>query len=177
MKIKISLGKISQAIKQVEDYKKALADKEREFLKRLAEIGVEEATARFTTAQYDGTNDVQVDAPIWLDDNKIAVRASGNAVTFIEFGTGYFYNSEGDEHPAASKYGFTVGGYGQGRGKGDFWYYKGEPGTNGETPKSPSMAAKGLVFTHGNPQNRCMWEASKKIREEILNIAREVFGK
>lgn len=177
MKIKVSLGKISQAVKQVEDYKKALADKEREFLRRLAEIGVEEATARFTTAQYDGTNDVQVDAPIWLDDNKIAVRASGNAVTFIEFGTGYFYNSEGDDHPAASKYGFTIGGYGQGRGKGDFWYYKGEPGTNGETPKKPSMAAKGSVFTHGNPQNRCMWEASKKIREEILNIAREVFGK
>lgn len=177
MKIKVSLGKISEAVKQVEDYKKALANKEREFLRRLAEIGVEEAAARFTTAQYDGTNDVQVDAPIWVDDNRIAIRATGNAVTFIEFGTGYFYNTEGDDHPAAEKYGFTIGGYGQGRGKGDFWYYKGDPGTNGEMPKSPSMAAKGLVFTHGNPQNRCMWEASKKIREEILNIAREVFGK
>lgn len=177
MKIKISLGKISKAIKQVEDYKKELAYKEREFLIRLAEIGVEEATARFTTAQYDGTNDVQVDAPIWLDENKIAVRASGNAIMFIEFGTGYHYNTEADDHPSAEKYGFTIGNYGQGRGKGDFWYYKGNPGTNGQTPKNPNMAAKGLVFTHGNPQNRCMWETSKKMREEILNIAKEVFGK
>lgn len=177
MKIKVSLGKISQAIKQVEDYKNSLADKQHEFLQRLAEIGIEEATTRFSTAQYDGTNDVQVESPVWIDDNKVAVRASGNAVTFIEFGTGYFYNENGGDHPAADKYGFTIGGYGQGRGKGDFWYYRGEPGTNGQTPSNPKLAAKGLVFTHGNPQNRCMWEADKKIRSEIINIAREVFGK
>ena len=63
MKIKISLGNISEAIKQVEAYKQSLADKQREFLQRLAEIGVSEASTRFSTAQYDGTNDVKVDAP------------------------------------------------------------------------------------------------------------------
>lgn len=177
MKIKISLGNISEAIKQVEAYKQSLADKQREFLKRLAEIGVSEASARFSTAQYDGTNDVKVNAPEWIDENKIAVRAVGNAVTFIEFGTGVFYNTFADTHPAADKYGFYIGGYGQKRGRNDFWYYKGEPGTNGEIPSNPKLAAKGLMFTHGNPQNRCMWEASKKIKDEILNIAREVFGR
>ena len=177
MKIKISLGNIEKAIKQVEEYKNSLAKKEHEFLQRLAEIGITEASARFSTARYDGTNDVEVEEPVWIEENKVAVRASGNAVTFIEFGTGVFFNSEGDNHPSADKYGFEIGGYGQGRGKNDFWYYRGNPGTHGETPKKTSMAKKGLVFTRGNPQNRCMWEADKKIRSEILNIAREVFGK
>lgn len=108
MKIKISLGNISEAIKQVEAYKQSLADKQREFLQRLAEIGVSEASARFSTAQYDGTNDVKVDAPEWIDENKIAVRAVGNAVTFIEFGTGVFYNTFADTHPPQTNTGFTL---------------------------------------------------------------------
>ena len=47
---------------------------------------VGEASVRFTTAMYDGTNDVQVRVdPI---DGGYAIVAKGEVVCFIEFGTG-----------------------------------------------------------------------------------------
>ncbi len=174
MKITIKLGNIGDAVQQIEEFKKRFEEKQKLFLQRLAEIGVKEAQARFFTAQYDGTNDVQVDEPIWAADNKIAIRASGRSILFIEFGTGIHY-ADGF-HPKANEFGYSRGGYGQGRGKHDFWYYQGDPGTHGQTPKAKELQDKGLVFTHGNPANRCMWEAGKEIRSNILTIAKEVFG-
>lgn len=174
MKIKVSIGNISEAIKWLEDYGNSFAKKQKEFLQRIAEIGVEEAAIRFEHAQYDGENDVVVNEPEWVNDNTIIVKASGSSILFIEFGTGVHYGTP--EHEKAAEYDYERGGYGHHRGKHDFWYYQGEPGTNGEEPHDPNMAARGLVFTHGNPANRCMWEASKKMRSELIRIAKEVFG-
>ncbi len=174
MKIKVSLGNLSKAVEELEQYRDSLVEKHKEFLQRLAEIGAAEAKTRFSLAEYDGTNDVVVDEPQWVNDTTIAVRASGSSILFIEFGTGVHYATP--VHEKAEELGYERGGYGQGRGKHDFWYYRGDPGTNGQIPNDPSMAAKGLVFTHGNPANRCMWEADKKMRAEIRRIAKEVFG-
>ena len=174
MRIKVRLGNVLEAIKQVEEFRKRFHEKRKLFLQRLAEIGVAEAETRFRTAQYDGTNDVKVEEPIWVDDNRVIVKASGSSILFIEFGSGVHYAAQ--SHPQATEFGYERGGYGQGRGKNDFWYYQGEPGTNGQPPKDERLREKGLVYTHGNPANRCMWEAGKKIRSEILKIAKEVFG-
>lgn len=174
MKIKVDLGNISKAIKALEEYKNTLVEKNKEFLRRIAEIGAKEARTRFTYAQYDGDNDVVVDEPEWVNENTIVVRAVGASVLFIEFGTGVHYATP--VHEKAEELGFERGGYGHHRGRHDFWFYKGNPGTNGEEPHDPDMAARGLIFTHGNPANRCMWEADKKMRAEIAKIAKEVFG-
>ena len=172
MKLKISLGNIGKAIKQVEEYKNSLAQKEHEFLQRLAEIGITEAETRFREAKYPGTNDIKVEEPIWLDENKIAVRANGNSITFIEFGAGVYFP---EMHEKAYDFGFERGEYGKKQGKNSYWLYRGEQGKGNLATES--KAVSGLMITHGNPPNRCMWEADKKIRSEILNIAREVFGK
>lgn len=174
MKITVSIGNVSEAIKQLEDYRDSLAKKQTEFLQRIAEVGVQEAEARFEQAQYDGVNDVVVHEPEWVNDNTIAVKASGSSILFIEFGAGVHYGTP--QHEKAAEYGYERGGYGNHRGKNDFWFYQGERGTNGEEPNDPDMAARGLVFTRGNPANRCMWETSKKMRSELLRIAKEVFG-
>lgn len=169
MKIKVNLANINGAIKAIEDFRDNFEKRQREFLMKLAEIGVAVAEARFKSAVYDGTNDVEVEKPVWIRDNCIAVRASGQAVTFIEFGAGVHY---GEQHEKAADLGFTRGGYGKGQGKHDFWFYKGEPGTNGKQ----STTVPGLIYTHGNPPNRCMWEADKSIKAKLLEIAKEVFG-
>lgn len=174
MKISVDLGNIPKAIKELEEYRDSLIKKNKEFLQRLADIGAKEARTRFTYAQYDGDNDVVVEEPEWLNENTIVVRAKGSSVLFIEFGTGVHYSTP--VHEKADELGYERGGYGQGRGKNDFWYYRGNPGTNGQIPMNPKLAAKGLVFTHGNPANRCMWEADKKMRAAIRQIAKEVFG-
>ena len=92
-------------------------------------------------------------------------------MTFIEFGSGVHYV---EQHPKASEMGAVRGGYGQNKGLKDTWAYYGDPGTNGE-PAKGKKGEKGLVFTHGNPPARAMYDAGKEMRERIAEIAREVF--
>ena len=58
IKIRLNEQSIDQAIKELNAYKEWLADKTKEFLKALADEGVEIASAKFANAVYDGTNDV-----------------------------------------------------------------------------------------------------------------------
>lgn len=173
MKLKINVKNVNKSIEKIEAYKKDLLAKNKIFLEKLANYGINEAKINFQKAQYDGVNDVIIEEPVWVNDTTIKITASGSSLLFIEFGTGVYYSSP--IHEQADKFGFKRGEYGQGRGKNDFWYYKGEMGTNGQIPLNPSLANRGLIFTHGNPANRCMWETDKSIRNEIINIAKEVF--
>lgn len=167
----IRIHGLEELINRIESYKSSLPAREREYLERLAEIGVDVAKVRFSSAQYDGTNDVKVNAPQWVDGNRIAVCASGNAVTFIEFGTGVFYT---EQHPLANEMGMERGGFGQGKGSQSTWGYYGEGGTNGKFLKSTDKGD--LYITHGNPPARAMYEASKEMRDKALEIAKEVFS-
>lgn len=172
-KIKCTLGTLSKAVAEIEQYQKDLDKKVHILMERLAEIGIEEATVRFANAIYDGTNDVRVNnAPVWIADNKLAISASGNAITFIEFGSGVHY--AGQAHPKAGEFGFNRGGYGYHLGRFDSWRYSGNPGTNGEV--ITEGAHKGEVKTQGNPANRALYDSAKEMREQVTKIAKEVFG-
>lgn len=172
-KIKCTLGTIDKAIAQIEEYEKDLQKKNRIFMERLAEIGIREAKMNFGQAIYAGTNDVKVnDTPEWISDTKLAISASGKSITFIEFGAGVHYAAE--SHPKAAEFGFTRGGYGHHLGKLDSWRYEGDPGNNGKIIESGEH--QGMVETHGNPANRCLYNSAKEMREQIKKIAKEVFG-
>ena len=159
---------IDRAIREVEQYKKDLLEKEKRILEHLAVCGFHEASIRFTTAIYDGINDVTVD--IKDTPKGYAIEARGKAVAFIEFGSGVYHNT-GEPYPNPRPEGVVgIGEYGQGKGKRRAWYYKGEPGSNGELQKN------GVVKTRGNPAAMPMWYATEEMRRSILQIAREVFG-
>lgn len=168
MKIQVKLGDLKTAIRAVNTYKESLPGKNRKFLERLGELGMDTAQVGFRTAQYDGTNDVEVSLR-WEDNDHLLVVARGHAVTFIEFGTGSYYP---DDHPLAEEKGAVRGGYGEGHGSQRTWGFYGEPGSNGQSVPG----REGLVLTHGNPASRSMYEASKAMRERIMEIAREVYG-
>lgn len=167
--ISVGLDKesIDRAIKELKQYKRDFLAKEQKLLEGLAKIGVQEASIRFTTAMYDGVNDVSV-----VLDKKgtgYVIEAKGEAVAFIEFGAGVYHNS-GEPYPNPRPEGVVgIGEYGKGKGKRRAWYYKGEPGTNGELQKN------GVVKTRGNPAAMPMWYASEEVRKSILQIAKEVF--
>lgn len=171
MKISVALNNIEKSLDKIEKYKKSLEKKVHLFLEKLAETGIDEASVRFKTAQYDGYNDVTVDKPRWINEHCLAISAKGKAVTFIEFGAGVHYSSP--PHPKAEEFGFNRGEYGYKLGKLDSWRYEGDPGTNGEIITEGKHA--GEIKTHGNPANRAMYESGKKMRSEILKIAKEVF--
>lgn len=158
---------IDNAIKELEKYKQELLKKEQRLLEGLANIGVREASIRFTTAMYDGVNDVSV--TLDKTSNGYAIVASGQAVAFIEFGTGVYHNTS-EPYPNPRPEGIVgIGEYGQGKGKRRAWFYKGEAGTNGEMQKN------GIVKTRGNPAQMPMWYASEEMRRSILQVVKEVW--
>lgn len=167
--IKCTLGTIDKAIAELDEYIDDLEKKTRILMERLAEIGIEKATLGFGNAIYAGTNDVVVEPFKWSGD-KLIITARGNAVAFIEFGTGVHYSAP---HPKAAELGFTRGTYGYKLGRLDSWRYTGDPGNEGEIITEGEH--KGEVRTHGNPANRAMYDATKEMRERIIEIAKEVF--
>ena len=131
----LSTKSISQAIKELKAYRDSLDDKQQQLLDELANIGVREASVRFTTAMYDGVNDTEVTLETIAGGYRIV--AAGNAVAFIEFGTGVYHNPS-EPYPNPRPNGIVgIGEYGKGYGKRQAWGYRDEGGN--------------LVITHGNP--------------------------
>lgn len=170
--MKISVTGIDAILNHIERIEKSLDENIHTFLEKLAEVGIQVAVDRFENAEYSGWNDVTVnESPEWIDDHTFVITARGQAITFIEFGTGVHYS---EQHPKAVEFGFERGTFGKGKGKQDVWGYYGVEGNNSirtiETKKGT------LVLTHGNPPARAMYEAGKEMRQQIEEIAKEVFG-
>lgn len=150
---------IDDAIRLLEKYKKDFAEKEEKFLRRLAEIGVRVARSGFSTADYDGENDVVVS--LEKTPNGYNVVASGETVGFIEFGTGI-------KHPEWDNSGMEYtppkhGTYGKGKGKNpNGWYFTMSPGAR-------------AIHTYGNPPAEAMKTARDMMIEQAIQIAREVW--
>lgn len=160
IKMSLSASSIGNAIKQLQKYRNSLEGKKNKLLERLSEIGVREASLRFTTAIYDGINDSSVS--LETNPNGYAIVARGKAVAFIEFGAGVYHNP-GEPYPDPRPEGIVgIGEYGKGHGKRQAWGFTDESGE--------------LVITHGNPAAMPMWYANEEMRSKILKIAREVFG-
>ena len=162
--IKLSLFNSSvndKAVRELQDYAKWLETKKEELLQELIARGWEIAGLHFDTAFYKGPKD-----DLYIDveergDGKYAIVAHGETAILIEFGAGITYYGSG--HPQADEFGFGPGTYpGQTHaltGKG--WYL----------PKSA-----GGGHTYGNPPAKGMYNASKALREELVEIARRVFS-
>ena len=160
IKMSLSSKSIGDALKQLKAYRDSLEAREKQLLDELANIGVREASVRFTTAMYDGVNDSEVTLePI---ENGYRIVAQGEAVAFIEFGAGVYHNPT-EPYPKDRPDGIVgIGEYGHGYGKRQAWGFRDESGE--------------LVITHGNPAAMPMWYASEEMRNSILKIARRVFG-
>lgn len=159
------------ATHQLESYLADLQDRANRICERLASIGRVRAEIVFSNAIYDGVNDVSVTAePI---TNGYAVRASGNAVMFIEFGAGVYYNGTGS-YPGNLEPGVVgIGQYGQGRGSNDWWLYRGSPGNAGGVQSTIDTS---LTITHGNPPAAAMYEAQQECIRQIETVVNEVFN-
>lgn len=149
---------IADALNAVRRYQKEFAVKEKEFVKRLAELGVSVATTGFALADYDGVKDVSV--TMMQDGTSASVLAYGQTVGFIEFGTGVKFpewNSSDMEYTPPRH-----GTYGKGHGKRPKgWYFKINEGS--------------VQHTYGNQPAEAMRTARDVMVEQIIQIAREVW--
>ena len=168
-RIVIDLNNIDKAIQDVQDYEKEIKRKLGILTERLAELGAKIAKASFENALYAGYNDVEVSVEPVENANGYKVVAKGQAVLFIEFGTGI----TNPEHPQQGEIPGIVphGEYGKKRGKQiKGWVYKGVPGNAGKE------IGEGKVHTLGNPPSRSMYQATKDMQAKVYEIAKEVFS-
>ena len=170
VKVPLSQRGIDTLLREIERYTVWLKERSQILLDRLAQAGVEVASARFAKAAYDGTNDASVSLET-RGDGVRAVVAVGASVLFIEFGTGVTYP---DNHPQAAELGMKRGEYGQGHGKQSSWGYYGDPGTNGVVKMKKDGST--VVITHGNPANMPMYETVKELEAMLPELVKEVFS-
>lgn len=145
---------VSRAQRRIDEYFADLIEKANTVCERLATIGAVRASLDFSRAIYNGTNDVAVTVePI---DNGYAIHARGNAVLFIEFGSGASY---GYGHPEPEGYGpGTYPGKGHWDDPNGWWY-----GTH--------------EHSYGNPPAAAMYHAKQDVLQEVQRIADEVFAR
>lgn len=159
---KIVVPLSESGIQKIQDelmvYRKWQEEKARELAERLAALGATVASIRFSRAVYTGKKDVEV--TVEELPNGYKVKADGESVLFIEFGSGETY---GYGHPEAGEFGMGPGTYPNGKGHWDDpkgWYL-------------PKSAGGGHTF--GNPPAMPMYEARKAIEQELPRIVKEVF--
>ena len=156
--VPLSVGGIERLQKELSDYRQWQEEKSKELVRRLAELGAAVASLRFARAFYDGMSDAAVS--VEAIPNGYKVKADGESVLFIEFGSGITY---GSGHPEAAEFGMGPGTYPEGKGHWDDpngWWI-------------PKEAGGG--HTYGNPPAMAMYEARKTIEQELPRIVKEVF--
>lgn len=169
VEVDLSKAGIQQLRNMIERYAQTLDQKCAALLERLGDIGVRTASDGFSGAQYDGENDVSVRAER-VSDTEIRIVASGEAVAFIEFGSGI---TLGGGHPRAGELSFGPGSY-PGKGHWDNpkgWTYHGAGGTNGV------WVREDVYRTMGNPPAMAMQNAVEDVIRQIIQIAEEVLGR
>lgn len=168
-------GDISKGVKLLKEFKKSLIDKSEEFIRRLAELGVESARMTLATGQGDSSRNARFSIifniegetvegilsitsdPNILEDGRIYYPHLG-----WEFGAGIHFNN-GNANPHAHELGMGVGSFPkQKNALNDQWWYRDNNGS--------------LRLSQGTEATMPMYKASLKMMQSIESIAREVYG-
>ena len=167
--VSLSESGIEKAIQELLAYKQEIIRKTELLRQKVAARLADEARSGFNGSIVDdltGKNNPRLaDVNVSVDDqdNVSVVVAEGEDAVWVEFGAGVYHNGSvgSSPHPKGAELGFTIGGYGKGNGKKEIWgFYE-----DGE-----------LRLTHGTPARMPMSQAMNTIINDIVSIAREVFG-
>lgn len=159
VRVSLSTSGIETLQNELESYSRWQQEKAKLLMERLAVLGGSVASIRFSRAVYTGMKDASVSVEAVPDG--YVVKADGESVLFLEFGSGVRY---GGGHPENGEYGMGPGTYPDGKGHWDDprgWWI----------PKSA-----GGGHTYGNPPAMAMYDARKTILRELPQIVKEVFG-
>lgn len=161
---------VKNALAELKKYEKRLAEKRNKFIELLKREGLSELNVLWNSALYDGLDVTQtrvVDIP-----NGFELEVNGNAVCFIEFGAGVYYNSAnpypGTRPPEVG----DIGTYGKLNGQKPYWFYTGQPGNAGG---ELADGHRNSTITHGNPANAPLWKTAQYLRNRLNELAKEAF--
>lgn len=179
MKASIEISGLNEVVSNLKKLQDDLKLKGDELATRLGQLGVRIATMYYAQGVYAGYNDVEVTLDETGKLGTAKIVASGNAVLFIEFGTGITM-PDAYEARAELKSGKVAehGKYGQGYGADpNGWYYPATNGLGSNPPDGSEYADRNQTFIHtyGNPAFPAMYMTRNDLIDSIERIAREVF--
>jgi len=167
--MRLSQSSISNAIREVEQYRKEVEEKSSLIGQKIGEAMKDIAQSNFNSAIsevfYGGsTQQASVSVTAESNENVTLVIANGKDAVFVEFGAGVYTNTPvgSSPHPKGAELGMTIGGYGKGQGARHIWGYYNEMGE--------------LVLTRGAPCQMPLFRAALEIVSRIPDIARGVFA-
>lgn len=158
---------LDKAIQEIRQYQNSLNDKCAEFVRRLAEVGIPVIDENIAAAQGDSDkgHNTYIKINSFGSYSQAELICEGKDLLMIEFGSGVHFNGAAGSspHPKGEELGYTIGSYGKGQGKNDFWFYYADSGE--------------AVMSHGTQATMPVYKAGEEMRRQVLNIAKEVFGK
>lgn len=166
IKVNLSQKSIQDAIKQLRQYQNSLKSKNELFVRRLSELGIPVIDQNILLAQGDSkkNHNTYIKINSFGNFSRATLVCEGADLLFIEFGAGIHYNTPAGSspHPKGQELGYTIGSYGQGKGKNDSWTYVSETGE--------------WVRSYGTEATMPLYKASVEIIQNIRKIAKEVFS-
>ncbi len=169
-KIRVKLNEVSKAIDEVKRFRAEVEIKVRELVLRLAQAGVEIASAKLSEMGAIDTGDLDSDIHYMIsDDGKRGfVRVDNDHAAYVEFGTGVM--GAGKSHPTLP-WAYDVNGHGD-----TGWWY---PCTASSANPTKRQAKDGSwwAWTKGMPSRPFMYETAQELSEKCGEIAKEVFQK
>ena len=166
IKMNLSVNSIENAIKEIEKYKQSLSVKTEQLIKELGKIGIERIESSMTNIEGDSSPEHTASVNVTSSGNRVraTIILQGEDIAFIEFGAGVHYNGAvGSGYGFGKKLGYTIGSYGKGQGANDSWVYFDEEQGH-------------FRWSQGTKAAMPMYNASVDIREQLIGVARKVFG-
>lgn len=155
---------VARVLQELQAYAQGLEKRVREFSRRLAELGAFEVEVNVSSlGELDVQHPVLEDISVVETPTGYQVKARGQDLLFVEYGTGVYYNGTESYPGTRPPEVFRIGEYGEGYGKRLRWFYQDE--YTGE-----------YVSTHGIESKHPVWDASMTMRDKIEEVAREVFA-
>lgn len=166
IKCGLSQKSIQNAINQLKSYQNELKNKNELFVQRLAELGIPVIDQNIMMAQGDSdkNHNTYIKINRFGSYSQATLVCEGSGLLFIEFGAGISYNTPAgtSPHPKGEEFGYTIGSYGQGKGKNESWVYVADSGE--------------WVRSYGTQATMPVYKASVEIVQNIRRIAKEVFS-
>lgn len=171
----LSVSSIKQLQEDLRKYQDSLKYKCRELTEQLAEIGIKVADAKIGESPLGKYVAIKTDITEEKAGCKAVLIATGetfehegyvpfNSLLAIEFGAGIRYNSV--ENPKAPDLGFGVGTFPDQThafDKNGWWFW--------------SEEKQAWIHSYGVKATMPMYQASLEIQQNIVKVAKDVFGK
>lgn len=171
----LSISSIKQLQEDLRKYQDSLKYKCRELTEQLAEMGIKVAGAKIGESPLGKYVTIKTDITEEQAGCKAVLIATGetfenegyapfNTLLAIEFGTGIRYNSE--ENPKAPDLGFGVGTFPDQThafDKNGWWFW--------------SEEKQAWIHSYGVKATMPMYQASVEIQQNIVKVAKDIFGK